>query len=222
MSLIKDVWFSAHSITSDVSLAETAKAAEFFLADGLIVTGNATGDPAKPSDFEGFSQTFILSFKSFPIMTMLTYYVYLSNYVKLSRFFLVFQRIFSLFDTLVIILFMVQRFLMVSSYQFSLVLVWLLIMCINIQNHMDLLLDPISKQAEGTYFSRYHFCTHLMNFNSAVDGIKKSILIEWNVSWRKCQHYVKIWSSHFHPLLKYLQHPEADMIFEISNVLMWW
>jgi len=43
---------SAHSITSDVSLAETAKAAEFFLADGLIVTGNATGDPAKPSDFE--------------------------------------------------------------------------------------------------------------------------------------------------------------------------
>jgi len=43
---------SAHSITSDVTLAETAHAAEFFLADGLIVTGNATGDPAKPSDFE--------------------------------------------------------------------------------------------------------------------------------------------------------------------------
>jgi len=43
---------SAHSITSDVSLAETAQAAEFFLADGLIVTGNATGDAAKLSDFE--------------------------------------------------------------------------------------------------------------------------------------------------------------------------
>lgn len=44
---------SAHAITSDVSLVETAKAAEFFLADGLIVTGTATGDPAKPSDLQG-------------------------------------------------------------------------------------------------------------------------------------------------------------------------
>ncbi|MDD3049876.1 MAG: BtpA/SgcQ family protein [Candidatus Cloacimonetes bacterium] len=34
---------SAHSITSDVTLAETAKAAEFFLSDGLIVTGASTG-----------------------------------------------------------------------------------------------------------------------------------------------------------------------------------
>ncbi|XP_046736218.1 uncharacterized protein F13E9.13, mitochondrial [Diprion similis] len=37
---------SAHSITSDVSLSETAKAAEFFLTDGVIITGSATGDPA--------------------------------------------------------------------------------------------------------------------------------------------------------------------------------
>lgn len=44
---------SAHAITSDVSLEETAHAAEFFLADGLIVTGSATGDPAKPSDVDG-------------------------------------------------------------------------------------------------------------------------------------------------------------------------
>lgn len=42
--------FSSHSITGDISLEETAKAAEYFLADGLIVTGNATGDPAKPAD----------------------------------------------------------------------------------------------------------------------------------------------------------------------------
>jgi membrane complex biogenesis BtpA family protein len=34
---------SAHAVTADVSLAETAKAAEFFLADGVIVTGEATG-----------------------------------------------------------------------------------------------------------------------------------------------------------------------------------
>ena len=37
---------SSHSITNDVSLAETAKAAEFFLTDGLIVTGASTGLPA--------------------------------------------------------------------------------------------------------------------------------------------------------------------------------
>ena len=34
---------SAHAITGDVDIAETAKAAEFFLADGVIVTGVATG-----------------------------------------------------------------------------------------------------------------------------------------------------------------------------------
>ncbi len=34
---------SAHAITSDTSLADHAHAAEFFGADGVIVTGNATG-----------------------------------------------------------------------------------------------------------------------------------------------------------------------------------
>lgn len=41
---------SSHAITADVSLAETALAAEFFCADGVIVTGAATGDPVKPAD----------------------------------------------------------------------------------------------------------------------------------------------------------------------------
>jgi len=41
---------AAHALTADVSLAETARAAEFFLADGVIVTGNATGEPAKRGD----------------------------------------------------------------------------------------------------------------------------------------------------------------------------
>jgi len=35
-----------------VSLVETAKAAEFFLVDGVIVTGTATGEPAVPADVE--------------------------------------------------------------------------------------------------------------------------------------------------------------------------
>ena len=34
---------SSHQITNDVSIVETAKAAEFFLSDGLIVTGSSTG-----------------------------------------------------------------------------------------------------------------------------------------------------------------------------------
>lgn len=43
---------SAHALTADVSLAETAQAAEFFLADGVIVTGTATGEPAAPADVD--------------------------------------------------------------------------------------------------------------------------------------------------------------------------
>ncbi len=40
----------AHAITADVSLSETAKAAEFFLADGVVVTGPATGVEASPDE----------------------------------------------------------------------------------------------------------------------------------------------------------------------------
>jgi membrane complex biogenesis BtpA family protein len=41
---------AAHALTGDVSLAETAHAAEFFLADGVIVTGPATGVETSPDD----------------------------------------------------------------------------------------------------------------------------------------------------------------------------
>jgi membrane complex biogenesis BtpA family protein len=41
---------SAHAITADVDLAETARAAEFFLADGVIVSGAATGQPTDPEE----------------------------------------------------------------------------------------------------------------------------------------------------------------------------
>uniref|UniRef100_A0A182P0L3 BtpA family membrane complex biogenesis protein n=1 Tax=Anopheles epiroticus TaxID=199890 RepID=A0A182P0L3_9DIPT len=43
---------SSHAITSDVSIAETASAAEFFLSDGLIVTGSSTGSTAELSDLQ--------------------------------------------------------------------------------------------------------------------------------------------------------------------------
>ena len=34
---------SSHSITADTDIAETAKAAEYFLSDGVIITGSSTG-----------------------------------------------------------------------------------------------------------------------------------------------------------------------------------
>jgi len=47
---------AAHAITADVSLAETAKAAEFFLVDGVIVSGTATGAPTEPGDVESVAR----------------------------------------------------------------------------------------------------------------------------------------------------------------------
>ncbi len=43
---------SSHAITADVSIAETAKAAEFFLSDGLIVSGRGTGEECNLEDLE--------------------------------------------------------------------------------------------------------------------------------------------------------------------------
>ena len=47
---------SAHAVTADVSLEETAKAAEFFLVDGVIVTGIATGQPADPAEVQAVAR----------------------------------------------------------------------------------------------------------------------------------------------------------------------
>ena len=41
---------AAHALTADVSVVETARAAAFFLADGVIVTGAATGVAADPGE----------------------------------------------------------------------------------------------------------------------------------------------------------------------------
>lgn len=46
---------SAHAITADVDIAETAKAAEFFSVDGVIVSGAATGSPTNPDDVRAVS-----------------------------------------------------------------------------------------------------------------------------------------------------------------------
>lgn len=43
---------SSHIVTSDLDLADTAQAAEFFGANSLIITGSSTGRAAKKSDLE--------------------------------------------------------------------------------------------------------------------------------------------------------------------------
>ncbi|XP_062845544.1 uncharacterized protein F13E9.13, mitochondrial isoform X2 [Trichomycterus rosablanca] len=54
---------SAHALTADVSVAETARAAEFFLSDGVIVTGPATGVQANPHELND-----VLQFVSIPVL----------------------------------------------------------------------------------------------------------------------------------------------------------
>ena len=43
---------SSHAITADVSLVETAKTAEYFLSDGLIITGTSTGKEANLEEIQ--------------------------------------------------------------------------------------------------------------------------------------------------------------------------
>ena len=48
---------SSHAITSDVSIEETAHAAEFFLSDGVIVTGISTGTEASLEEVKNVKKT---------------------------------------------------------------------------------------------------------------------------------------------------------------------
>jgi membrane complex biogenesis BtpA family protein len=47
---------ASHAITADVGLEETARAAEFALADGVIVTGVSTGRAADPSEVRAVAE----------------------------------------------------------------------------------------------------------------------------------------------------------------------
>lgn len=43
---------SSHALSADVSIAETAKASEFFLSDGVIITGTSTGEKASKQELK--------------------------------------------------------------------------------------------------------------------------------------------------------------------------
>jgi len=47
---------SSHALTADISLYETAKAAKFFLTDGVIVTGSSTGEAASVKELESLEK----------------------------------------------------------------------------------------------------------------------------------------------------------------------
>lgn len=47
---------SSHSLTSDVSIVDTAKAAEFFLSDGVVITGSSTGEEVDISELNQLKQ----------------------------------------------------------------------------------------------------------------------------------------------------------------------
>ena len=51
---------SSHSVTEDVSIGEMAAAAEFFLSDGIIVTGKATGEHAEIEELQAVTKTVAL------------------------------------------------------------------------------------------------------------------------------------------------------------------
>ncbi len=48
---------SSHAITADVDIVETAHAAEFFMSDGIIVTGVATGSEANLDELQAVKNT---------------------------------------------------------------------------------------------------------------------------------------------------------------------
>jgi len=54
---------SSHAITQDVSLLDTAKAARFFLSDGVIITGNHTGEAVSIDEIKTLKETL-----DFPIL----------------------------------------------------------------------------------------------------------------------------------------------------------
>lgn len=48
---------SSHTITNDVSISETAKTAEFFLSDGVIITGTSTGEEANVDEIKSVRES---------------------------------------------------------------------------------------------------------------------------------------------------------------------
>jgi len=59
---------ASHAITADLSLEEAAEATLFFGADGLVVTGAATGKPTDPADVERVKNVVNASGRDAPVL----------------------------------------------------------------------------------------------------------------------------------------------------------
>ena len=62
-------------MTADVSIADTAQAAEYFLSDGVIVTGSSTNVPADTDELKGI---YIYGGLHVPTI-MITLHIYIST-----------------------------------------------------------------------------------------------------------------------------------------------
>ena len=51
---------ASHSVTGDLDIVEVAKGAEFFLSDGLVLTGVSTGQPTSVEEFDRVREKAIL------------------------------------------------------------------------------------------------------------------------------------------------------------------
>ncbi|QIA06349.1 BtpA/SgcQ family protein [Draconibacterium halophilum] len=80
---------SSHAISSDVSIDDMAKAAEFFLADGVIVTGNATGEEASIKDVQAVVEAVrlpVIIGSGITVKNIADYWPYADAYIVGSSF----------------------------------------------------------------------------------------------------------------------------------------
>lgn len=80
---------SSHAITSDVDIVETAHAAEFFLSDGVIVTGSSTGKSVDIRELDALKDSVdkpILIGSGITVDNILEYWKYADAFIVGSHF----------------------------------------------------------------------------------------------------------------------------------------
>ena len=51
------IFYSSHYLTSDINILETAQAAEFFLSDGVVLTGKVTGEATSLKEMQNVKES---------------------------------------------------------------------------------------------------------------------------------------------------------------------
>ena len=80
---------SSHAITSDVDIVETAHAAEFFLSDGVIITGSSTGKAVDIQELDALMDSvdkFILIGSGITVDNISEYWIFANAFIVGSHF----------------------------------------------------------------------------------------------------------------------------------------